>query len=105
MTTDELLIWAAGVLDGNGKFHARTVQGPTKPYIEVSIELHPGRPSTLTRLQKALNNGTIHGNLFIMSGVAAFRGAVEALWPYLSIDSKREVNAILRRIKAGKTDS
>ena len=98
------LIWAAGMLDGCGVVVATIEQGPTRTYAALSLVIVSKRSDALARIIGAAANGEVLENAFLLSGYAAVRGFIAEVWPWLTADTKREINAEIKKYKALKAD-
>lgn len=104
MTEKELLIWAAGVVEGAGVVAVHIVQGPMKIYPALSLLVPLSDSSQIRRMTIAAGNGNVSKTPtgFELSGYAAVRGFVEQLWPYLTVAKRREINMEMKRLKLMK---
>jgi hypothetical protein len=100
------LIWAAGMIDGCGVVVATIEQGPTRTYAALSLVVVCKRRDALSRMISAVSNGEIleDDTGYLLSGYAAVRGFIAEVWPWLTADTKREINAEIKKYKAIKAD-
>lgn len=98
------LIWAAGMIDGCGMVVATIEQGPTRMYAALSLVIVSKRPAAVARMMSAVSNGEVLEGAYLLSGYAAVRGFIAEVWPWLAADTKREINAEIKKYKALKAD-
>jgi hypothetical protein len=98
------LIWAAGMIDASGRVIASVEQGPTRTYAALSLVVVCNRFDAHARMMSAANNGERlqDDKAFLLSGYAAVRGFLAEVWPWLTNDTKREINAEIRKYKEMK---
>lgn len=102
MNEQQLLIWAAGVIDGAGVVASFITEGPTRTYPAIGLLVAPANSDQCARLALAFGNGGVikAPQGFEVGGWAATQGALQLVWPYLSKLKKQEFNAELRKFKA-----
>jgi len=100
------LIWAAGMIDGCGVVVATIEQGPTRTYAALSLIVVSKRFDAHARMMSAAGNGERleDDKGFLLSGYAAVRGFIAEVWPWLTADTKREINAEIKKYKALKAN-
>ena len=107
MSQKDLLIWAAGVVEGCGVVVSTVKQGPTRMYHAIDLLVPVSSSEQIRRLTIAAGNGSVHKEPtgFVLGGYAAVRGFIADLWPYFTPAKRSEINMELKRfklLKAGK---
>lgn len=105
--------WAAGIVDGEGCFHAREVKGKRHAYYwAVTFSITQKYPEILYRFQEAVGVGVVNGPYtyegythysYRVTGYKKTYQLAKLLWPYLSIHKKRQAKHCFREYKLGPT--
>lgn len=105
MKHNELLAWAAGVIEGCGVLACSIEQGPTRMYHAIDLLVPLSDSAQIRRMTIAADNGSVHREPtgFVLGGYDAIRSFLREIWPYLSSAKKRELNGELKRYKLLKS--
>lgn len=98
----DLLIWAAGVLDGCGMVACTVESGPNgHMYHALTLLVPLADAEQIRRLTIAAGNGSVSREPvgFELGGKAAVKGFLEAVWQWLSPGTRKRFNIELRRFK------
>lgn len=99
---DTLYAWCAGMFDGVGLVAVTPEEGPGgKHYHALTFEVIGIDEDKGDRFLRAAGNGEYDASIgvYTISGFAAVRGFVQALWPYLTRQSRARVNESIRHYK------
>lgn len=96
----ELMVWAAGIVEGCGVIVVSMEEGPTgKEYAAITLVVPVLRSTQTNRMMLAAGNGTETTQGWELSGIAAVRGFLESLWTWFTPESKTYANERLRKFK------
>lgn len=106
MTEKELLIWAAGVVDGRGIIATTVEQGKRKMFPAITLLVPLSHEQQYDRMLEIAGNGSRVNNsdYYELGGYGAVKGFMAELWPYLTPSKRSEINAELRKFKALKLE-
>ena len=98
--TDKQRRWFAGVFDALATVEFIEDQGPNKRYKVMRVQIGPVKESVANRLVDYLGNGWMnHGDTFELRGMAACRGLFIEIWGDITLDTRKMINAELRKAK------
>lgn len=104
MNDHDSLIWAAGLLDGCGYLIISVEQGPTRMYHAITLLAVTGDAKGVERMIDASGNGGLDQYspshfIWSLQGIAAIKGFLADVWPYLLPATRSRFNMEIRRYR------
>lgn len=107
MNSEQLMAWAAGLLDGCGTLYITIEQGPTREYHAITLQVAPSDAKGVERMIIASGNGGPSRtfpelNVWELRGIEAIRGFLAEVWPLLLPETRSRFNHEIKRYRALK---